>query len=172
VKVRNAYYWPTDPERAEFARDFQIMECRSDGPRHWLMVPRDWACMSPLPDLGAGEPVLGSVFYEDPGAPERSALMAVLFLPDDQAFFAHELAEAVARHYELTLSEVDPAAHKELMATASSDQQFGFLSVAHHADAWLCFVGLAPAERKGQPVERQLGVGWATFLARKSAVDV
>ncbi len=172
MNARNAYYWPAEPEGAELARDFLIMECRSDGPRHWLMVPRGWACVSPLPDLGAGEPVLGSVFYEDPSAPGQSALMAVLFLPDDQAFFAHELAEAVARHYGLVLSEVDPAAHVELMATASSLEQFGFLSVAHHADAWLCFVGLAPASRRGEAVERQLGVGWATFLAHKSDVDV
>jgi len=164
VKVRNAYYWPTPVQDASLAGTYHVLECVSRGvPLHRMMVPSLWTPMSPVPQRGEEAPAVVSLVVETM-APDAASL-AVLSLPPNAGFFAHEVATNVARWLGFVLGDEEPSGDVALRAALSSRREVGWLSVVHTEEMWLVLVASAPRAR-GNELGKALRIASATFGPR------
>lgn len=160
MNTRMAWYWPTPVTQGELAGRFHVVDGRIDGgPIYRLLVDARWVGVSPLPELEGLPPTQG--FFTSDVSDPLAARVAVLRLPEGQAFFGSALAEQLAASEGLEIFEEEPAAHVDYRGVARGEGRLGFLSVVQGGGYWHCLFGVgsddAPEGLDG------VRASWATF---------
>lgn len=170
--ARNAFYWATPCRDAMLAGRYQVIACRPVvGPLHQLILPVGWQCISPVPDPEPdADSIVLSAFSEEVGR-DDAATGLVLAFPLLKAFFASEIAGALAAQHGVAMSEVSPAGSIDLRATLRGPERFGHIAIGHDEERWVSFLVLGHTSREAE-LRNAVGIAGATFLLGAMEVDL